>query len=131
MEFEEAKKRVGLVLKDFAPVPELTLQGMQCGSFKPERDEFPVPELILFAFEKFLGVEAEGPWEKTRWGIYALYKGVFLGFELRKFGLTVLVGKCEDSFVREALGKVKKAIKIVEDYLDVLPASRLGLDMSP
>jgi hypothetical protein len=43
---------------------------------RPDPSEFPVPDLVLFAFRNVLGFSWSGPGEKVRWSVYCTFGGV-------------------------------------------------------
>ena len=77
-------------------------------------------ELILILLRDFLGIEEYGPFEKMRWGLTFDYSGVPFAFELRKFGLALISPRehpLESALTQELVGKLKKAIVLVERHL--------------
>lgn len=108
------------MLKKLKPLPKDYEKDRHFTEFKAN-DQFPVPELVLFVLRDVLGLEALGPWEKTRWGVSFEYEEAYFSVSLRKFGFTVTtqVNHPEGSpLVREVLGKIEKSVRIVEKYLE-------------
>jgi hypothetical protein len=85
---------------------------------RPDAAEFPVPELVLFLFRNLMGWRWSGHGEKVRWSVYGSVNGEPVGFELRKFGFTIL--RAEDAKVPTAriVGQLKTALKEVEAFLE-------------
>ncbi len=88
--------------------------------FKPERGIFPVPELLLYMFRDVLGWKSSGPFEKMRWSVRGSFKGNPLYFELRKFGLFIMMGSKEDGDKERLIGQLHSALKIVDGSLRLL-----------
>jgi hypothetical protein len=102
MELEEIRRRAGRALADLGPPPERGL------SRKSERhhlcyNEFPVPELILFALTRLRDFISFGPEEKLRWGVNASFRDTEFSLSLEKFGLQLYVPEGTPSDTRLAL----------------------------
>jgi len=82
-------------------------------------DGFPVPGLVLFVLRNVLGLAVDGPFEKVRWSIWFRYAGKPFAVELRKFGLTLVhPRRGDDATAREVIGKLQKAVRETEPYLE-------------
>src|SRR5882762_2673647 len=85
---------------------------------RPDRIEFPVPELVLFALRDVLGFPWSGPEEKVRWSVHCLFTGVPVSFELRKFGFTICYPREATVDVARLCGQLRTAVKLVEQWLE-------------
>jgi hypothetical protein len=74
---QEIQPRVRLILKKLKPLPDDHDRNRRYTKFKPFA-EFPVPELVLLVLRDVLGLKADGPWEKTRWGVSFEYEGAYV-----------------------------------------------------
>src|ERR1700730_1994799 len=116
-------RKLRFVLSDFTQDrgTELPpLDGIGWRDVDLDRQVFTVPSILLATLHSIAGWDKYGPEEKMRWGIPATYKGIDFSFELRKFGLRLLVRdvpEAEPSVVRELCRKVQSAIHVTERYL--------------
>ncbi|ATB46370.1 hypothetical protein [Corallococcus macrosporus] len=107
------------MLKKLKPLPKDHEKDRHFTEFKAN-DQFPVPELVLFVLRDVLGLDALGPWEKTRWGVSFEYEEAYFSVSLRKSGFTVTTQADHPEgspLVREVLGKLEKSVGIVEEFL--------------
>lgn len=89
-------------------------------SYRPEPDNFPVPELVLVAL-RLLGLAWFGPEEKCRWTVEFTYLGKPASVSLRKFGFTItLDGALTISDRKRLEGQLRKAAQTVEAWLQPL-----------
>jgi hypothetical protein len=120
---EEVHEKLRFVLSDFTQDRHTELpplDGIDWRDVDLDRQVFTVPSILLATLHSIAGWDKYGPEEKMRWGIPATYKGIDLSFELRKFGLRLLVRdvpEAEPSVVRELCSKVQSAIHVTERYL--------------
>lgn len=113
---EVLRRRLERRLAGFsAQVPESAAAGAV--SYRPRRDLFPVPELVLFTLRDVLGWRWLGPWEKTRWTVYGSVDGQRIAFELRKFGFTIHIPKDQPELGTRVEGQLRQALREVEVYL--------------
>jgi len=87
-------------------------------SYKPDRKDFPVPELVLFTLRDILGWRYEGPGEKVRWSVYGNILGEPAVFEYRKFGFTVARPANAKADCKRVEGQLKSALRVVEKSLE-------------
>jgi hypothetical protein len=81
-------------------------------------EEFPIPDLVLFALTRLRGLKALGPGEKIAWSINAQFRNVPLEIALRKFGFQVIYPKGTPCDVVDALVKcLKKAAHLAAKSL--------------
>jgi hypothetical protein len=117
----DAATRVRLLLKKATSSKDSAeYDGRPYVKFKPH-EQFPVPALVLFVLRDVLGLRVDGPWEKTRWSIPFEYEGARFVAELRKLGFTILADPAHpegSALTKEVLGKLAKAVRIVEGELD-------------
>lgn len=93
--------------------------------WRPDRTEFPVPDLVLFALRNVLGFRWAGYGEKVRWSVYCRFKSVPLSFELRKFGFTVAYPKDAKVDMKRVCGQLRSGVKLVEQWLVPLAQSQI------
>src|SRR5262249_38204831 len=77
------------------------------------REDFPVPELVLITLRDGLGCEKFGPFEKCRWSVPVVCRGIPFALEYRKLGLvaqTIVDEATVAPLLPEFLGKLKKAV---------------------
>jgi hypothetical protein len=128
---EKQKRHIQLVLKDVkAPDPEGKGQypPMNGKAYDLSREDFPVPELVLITLRDGLGCERFGPFEKCRWSVPVVYRGVPFAFEYRKCGLvaqTVTNESLVALLLPEFFGKLKKAVNATADALKDLCQSQI------
>jgi len=72
-----------------AELPKDWHEGDLVRCVRPPRDQFPVPELVLFALRNVMRCQHSGPGEKVRWSVYCTFNGALVAFELQKFGFTI------------------------------------------
>ncbi len=117
---DELRERLTrLMPKLKAPQPGVD-RHLASGDCKPGED-FPVPSLVYFVLKVVLGMPCYGPAEKVRWSILFEYDSVPYAVELRKFGFTFefpIAHPPGTKITDEALGKLKKAVREAEKYLD-------------
>lgn len=113
----QLKHLVSLALKDFSgdvPEPDASFPERV---HRPESGEFPVPDLVLFALRNVMSFASYGPGEKVRWTVYCRYQGVIVGFEMRKFGFTILLPEHSEIDVERLKRQLRKAVQLVEKAL--------------
>jgi hypothetical protein len=123
---EDKKRHIQLLLKDVkAPDPESKAQypPMNGKVYDLAHEDFPVPELVLITLRDALGCEKFGPFEKCRWSVPVVYRGIPFAFEYRKLGL-VAQTIVDEAIVAPLLpgffGKLKKAVNATADALKKL-----------
>jgi hypothetical protein len=92
---------------------------------KPSREDFPLPDLVMFALATVLGYPSSGPEEKTRWSVFALFNGVTVSFELRKFGFTICQAKGAAVDMKRLRGQLRVAVKHVEQWLQLFATKQI------
>lgn len=112
------RRRVAKKLEGFTTDFPEDLDPWSMSSGRPNASDFPVPELVLFLFRNLMGWKWSGHGEKVRWSVYGSVKGEPVGFELRKFGFTIL--RADDPTVPTSriVGQIKSALKDVETLLE-------------
>lgn len=123
---EDKKRHIQLMLKD-AKAPDPEAQGqyppMNGNVYDLAREDFPVPELVLITLRDGLGCEKFGPFEKCRWSVPVVYRGIPFAFEYRKFGLVALTIDDEATvapLLSAFFTKLKKAVNATADALKKL-----------
>lgn len=94
-------------------------------TFKPPVDEFPVPDLVLFALSRVLGFPHKGPEEKVRWSVFATFNGALVSFELRKSGFTICHDDDAAVDVKRLRGQLLVAVKHMEKWLEPLAEQQI------
>jgi hypothetical protein len=119
----DKKWHIQLMLKDFK-APEPAGQGqyppLNGKVYDLTRKDFPVPELVLIVLRDGVGCEQFGPFEKCRWSVPVVYRGIPFAFEYRKFELvaqTVVDEAAVEPLIPELFGKLMKAVKATTDAL--------------
>lgn len=113
-----ARRRAAKTLKGFtADFPDNLDPWTMSGS-RPDKAEFPVPELVLFLLRNLMGWQWLGHGEKTRWTVLGSVEGEPVGFELRKFGFTILRADDVKTPTSRIIGQLKTALKDVEKLLE-------------
>lgn len=111
------RKRLSKALAGFSSDFPADLNPWDMESSRPDAELFPVPELVLFAFRNILGWRWSGRGEKVRWTVYGSVLGEPVGFELRKFGFTILRAKDPKVPYDRIVGQVGAAMRQIEDLL--------------
>ncbi|MBZ9726342.1 hypothetical protein LB554_20580 [Mesorhizobium sp. CO1-1-11] len=122
------RKRLNKTLAGFSPDFPAGLDSWDMESSRPPAELFPVPELVLFTFRNILGWRWSGAGEKVRWTVYGSVLGEPVGFELRKFGFTILRAKDHKVPYDRIVGQVGAAMRQIEELLAPFAAeqARLG-----
>jgi len=117
MRFEEIRRRASHTLVDLHP--DGAGEAVTAWDRQPlSHEDFPVPELILFALTRLRNLKPFGPEEKLRWGVTACFRNMEFSVSLEKFGLRLYVPKGTSSETRKALIKcLQTASKLAESYL--------------
>lgn len=114
-EAEQLKEKLSRTLGGFSK--EIPKAKYATNTYKLERNDFPVPDLILFTLRDILGWEWSGRREKVRWTVYGSVCGEFVAFELAKFGLRFTRSHSTEIKDSRVIGQLIAAIKIVEKYV--------------
>jgi hypothetical protein len=120
---EEVQEKLQLVLNNFTQDQNTQLPPPGSTGWRRvdlDKHAFATPSILLATLHSINGWDKYGPEEKMRWGIPATYKGVDFSFELRKFGLCLLVRdvpEADPTFVHELCRKIQSAIHVTERYL--------------
>ena len=83
-----------------------------------ERSAFPVPEMVLFALRNIMGWRWNGPGEKVRWSVYGSVLSEPVGFELAKFGFTILRVPGHKVPQGRIVGQLSDAMRLIEEILE-------------
>ncbi len=123
---ETARRRAVKTLKGFsADFPDEMDPWHMHGS-RPDKADFPVPELVLFLLRNLMRWRWQGPGEKTRWTVLGSVEGEPVAFELRKFGFTILRGENPKISDARIVGQLKSALKDVEDLLGLVAEAQVA-----
>lgn len=129
---ENKKRHIQFVLRGAkAPDPEASDQypPITGSIYNLTREDFPVPELVLITLRDGLGCEKFGPFEKCRWTVPVVYRGVPFAFEYRKLGfvaLTIEDKTTAEPLLSEFLVKLKKAVNATADAMKQLRQERVA-----
>lgn len=120
--FSKTAESIKLRLRDFTPADSdahdlVWGQGVDRSSV--EREQFPVPNLILFVLHGLCGFPLGYRGEKTHWIVPFAYRGLSCAISLEKFGVRLYVAKCENTDINksELLGKLRKAVEAAEKHI--------------
>ncbi|MNO35749.1 hypothetical protein D3C76_258040 [compost metagenome] len=114
-EMEPFKAKLSRALGGFSK--EVPKGKYRTSTYKLDRNEFPVPELILFTLRNILGWEWRGQGEKTRWSVYGSVEGEFIQLEHTKFGLRFTRSHATELRDLRVLRQLAAGVKIVEKVL--------------
>lgn len=96
-------------------------------SSRPDKRDFPVPELILFMMRNVMGWEWSGHGEKVRWTVYGSFKGFPVIFEHRKFGFAIGIQGGNGKDRQRLINQLKTALKHVESFLAPIAKHQVSL----
>jgi hypothetical protein len=119
--YEVAKARVKKSLKGFTddyPRWSHAEEDSNILTFKPDRNLFPVPDLVLFMMRNMMQWKSGGVGEKTRWTVYGSVDGTPVLFEMRKFGFTIGIERTSKVTGKRVIGQLQSALKHVEKFLE-------------
>lgn len=68
--YQAVRRRVAKLLVGFTPSGSATSAAVAMSAYRPERRNFPVPELVLFTLRNLMGWPWQGKGEKVRWTLY-------------------------------------------------------------
>jgi hypothetical protein len=101
-------------LEDVATTPALSPHELS-------RDEFPLPDLILFGLTRLCDLRQYGPAEKLRWGVRGKYQGTTFSITLEKFGLRLYVVSHASVEERASIiGCLRTAVRLAEAHVRTL-----------
>jgi len=110
----KTQKTVKAILRELAPISEdfdkATIKDVDYIEMRLDREQIPVPELILFTMKDLLGIKIEGPFEKVRWSILATYRRYPVRFELRKMGFAI---ECPEIIAEEIMQKLNSSNRVL------------------
>ena len=115
--------RLAKILAGFSSRNPQTSKFQACLTYQPPRNDFPVPQLVLFTLRDIMGFQCNGPAEKCAWWISCSFMGHAISFELRKFGFTICYEDHPTVDIKRIIGQLKTAISKVEKFLDPIAKS--------
>jgi hypothetical protein len=86
-------------------------------TMKPSREDFPLPDLVKFALGTVLRFPTVGPEEKVRWTVFAMFNGVEVSLELRKFGFTICHAAGANVDLKRLCGQLCSAVALTEQWM--------------
>jgi len=125
--FETLKLRVTKTLVGFSKEFPDDQSGYDIPSSRPDKRDFPVPELVLFMMRNVMGWGWSGHGEKVRWTVYGSFKGFPVLFELRKFGFAIGMKGGDVNDQRRLINQLKTALKHVETFLAPIAKHQVAL----
>lgn len=114
-EVEQLKAKLSRTLGGFSK--EVPKDKYATNTHKLDRNDFPVPELILFTLRNLLDWTWTGPEEKVRWSVYGSVEGELVAFEHTKFGLKLTRSHSTELKNSRVVRQLAAAIKVVEKVL--------------
>jgi hypothetical protein len=78
------------------------------------RDEFPIPQLVIFLLNGVCGFPLGPRGDKTHWIVPFTYCGIECAFSHEKFGLRLYIEGGHRDKESEILGKLRKAVEVTE-----------------
>lgn len=123
--FASVRARIAAALSGFTRdfPDDTTTFGME--ATRPDRADFPVPDLVLFLLREVMGFQWSGQGEKVRWSVYLSVAGEPVAFELRKFGFTILRRNQSLVSIERIRGQLHCALKVLEDALQPLAQGQI------
>jgi hypothetical protein len=112
------KEKLDLILSDFSSDVTEDMNFWRFDIFELNRDEFPVPDLVLILLRNIMKFPWSGRFEKEKWAVHCKFKGIPLSFAQRKFGFCIRYQKETPPDVNGALTQLKTALPIVEKLLE-------------
>lgn len=113
------EENIQLRLKDFSPATDDDFDlvyDKKNKRYPIERNLFPVPNLLLFLLIKICNFTPRSRGEKMHWNIAFTYKKNNYAITYEKFGLRLYTENDIDIKPKEVLGKLKKALNIIERH---------------
>ncbi len=125
--FEIMKLRVTKALAGFSKKFPEGQSRYDIASSKPDKSDFPVPDLVLFMMRNVMGWEWSGHGEKVRWTVYGSFKGLPVILELRKFGFAIGMEGGEAKDRQRLVNQLKTALRHVETFLAPIAQHQVSL----
>lgn len=125
--FETLKSRVGKSLVGFSKEFPHDQHSYEIPSSRPDKRDFPVPELVLFMMRNVMGWGWSGTGEKVRWTVYGSFKGFPVLFEHRKFGFAIGIKGGDAKDRQRLINQLKTALKHVETFLAPIAKHQVAL----
>lgn len=125
--FETLKARVSRNLVGFSKDFPNDGSRFDIPSSRPDKRDFPVPELVLFMMRNVMGWEWSGHGEKVRWTVYGSFKGFPVFFEHRKFGFAIGMKGGDAKDRQRLVNQLKTALKHVETFLAPIAKHHVSL----
>jgi len=120
------RKRLKKALVGFTGhLPEGWQRHHLASAMKPSREDFPVPDLVKFALGSVLRFPTAGAEEKVRWTVFAMFNGVEVSFELRKFGFTICHAAHTEIDLKRLCGQLRSAVALTERWLTTLAQEQI------
>lgn len=125
--FEILKVRVTKTLVGFSKEFPDDQSRYDISSSRPDKRDFPVPELILFMMRNVMGWGWSGHGEKVRWTVYGSFKGFPVLFEHRKFGFAIGIKGGDANDRQRLIKQLKTALRHVETFLAPIAKHQVSL----
>lgn len=112
------KRRIASKLADFSKNDEYqAIDLFECTTYRVDRKEFPVPDLILFSLRNIMEFTWTGNEEKVRWTVYFVFNKTPVAIQYRKFGLAICCSKSMIIDIDRMRGQLQSIMPIVEKFL--------------
>src|SRR4051812_29736246 len=121
--FKTIRFRIAAALDGFTNDFPDDLNSYAMEPIRPDRAEFPVPELVLLVLRGVMGFQSSGHEEKVRWSVYCQVAGEPVIFQYQKFGFTIFCRPASSLKVERIRGQLHAAIRILERALDTFAQS--------
>lgn len=112
------KEKLDLILSDFSADVTEDMDFWRFDIFELDRNEFPVPELVLILLRNIMLFPWSRRFEKEKWAVHCKFRGIPISFALRKFGFCIRYQREKMPDVNGALTQIKAALPIVEKLLN-------------
>lgn len=117
MEIDKLGERLKKSLKDFSPNQDKSYDLVfdePSNRYNIRAEQFPVPRLLLFLLTGICKFSSRGREEKMHWNVAFTYKKYNYAITFEKFGLRLYAEKESKIKPEEVLGKLQKALELVE-----------------
>lgn len=117
MEIDKLGERLKKRLKDFSPNQDKSYDLVfdePSNRYNIRAEQFPVPGLLLFLLTGICKFSSRGREEKMHWNVAFTYKKYNYAITFEKFGLRLYAEKESKIKPEEVLGKLQKALELVE-----------------
>ncbi len=122
---EAGRRRVAKSLLGFTPDFSRDFDTSGMTRHRPNRKDFPVPELVLFMLRNLMGWRWQGVGEKVRWSVYGSIGGEPVVFEYLKSGFSIAREPQARVPMSRVEGQLKSGLKHLERFLEPIADHQL------